>query len=255
MNLLRKMAGILGKKIGITQIFNEEGEVLPVTLIEGGPCAVLQIKTKDIDGYDAIQIGFEDVKESKLKRPVRGKFKKANIPAKRLIKEIRVTEPKIYSLGQNLDLTQFSPGDFVDIVGISKGRGFQGGIKRWHWKRGPETHGSMSHRAPGSIGASAFPSRVVKGHHLPGHMGNQRVTVQNLEVIKVDKENNLLLVKGSVPGHKNSYLIIRKSKKKKVKPVKIEVKPKVEQPKKQEPKEEKKTPSAAKPQKSAEGKG
>jgi len=209
------MSGILGKKIGITQIFKEDGRVVPVTLIEGGPCCVIQTKTKQSDGYNAIQVGFGEIKDSKLKSPLRGKFKKIKAAPKRFIKEIPVLDPENYQVGQDIDVAQFRPGEFVDVIGTSKGRGFQGGIKRWHWSRGPETHGSMSHRRPGSIGASAYPSRVLKGRHLPGQMGNKRVTVQNLEVVSIDKDNNLLLVKGSVPGHKNSYLIIRKSRKKK----------------------------------------
>ncbi|MBN3039250.1 MAG: 50S ribosomal protein L3 [Candidatus Omnitrophica bacterium] len=211
------MNGILGKKLGMTQIFSEDGAAIPVTVIESGPCTVLQVKTIKTDGYNAIQLGFEDVKESKLKKPVRGKFKKINVTAKKFIKEVSAEDPQNYKVGQNIDLTIFSPGDYVRITGTSKGRGFQGGIKRWNWSRGPESHGSMSHRAPGSIGASAFPSRVHKGHHLPGHMGNQRVSEQNLEVVKVDKENNLLVVKGSVPGHNNSFLIIQRSQRKKSK--------------------------------------
>lgn len=213
------MSGILGKKIGMTQIFKDDGEVVPITLIESGPCSVLQIKTKESDGYNAIQIGFGDVKDSKLTSPLLGIFKKIKVKPKRFIKEIPVSEPKEYQLGQNIDVGQFCPGEFVDVIGTSKGRGFQGGIKRWHWSGGPKSHGSMSHRSPGSIGASAYPSRVHKGHHLPGQMGNQKVTVQSLEVVNIDKENNLLLVKGSVPGHNNSYLIISKSRKKKPKVV------------------------------------
>lgn len=216
------MTGILGKKIGMTQVFGEDGQVIPVTAIASGPCSVLQIKTKKSDGYNAIRLGFEDIKDSKVKKPLREVFKKIKVTPKRFIKEIPVENPENYRIAQNIDVAQFCPGDFVDIVGTSKGRGFQGGIKRWHWSGGPKTHGSMSHRTPGSIGASAFPSRVYKGHHLPGHMGNQRVSVQNLEVIKVDKENNLLVLKGSVPGPLNSYLIIKKAKKKKPKAIKKE---------------------------------
>lgn len=195
------MTGILGKKIGMTQLFSEDGQTIPVTIIESGPCSILQIKTEKSDGYNAIQLSLGDLKSK----------------SKRFVKEIAVEDPGLYKVGQNIDVGQFSPGDFVDIVSTSKGRGFQGGVKRWNWRGGPKSHGSMSHRAPGSIGASAFPSRVYKGHHLPGHMGNQRVTIQNLEVIRVDKENNLLAVKGSVAGYKNCYLIIKKSKKKKSK--------------------------------------
>ncbi len=215
------MTGILGKRIGMTQVFGEDGRIIPVTVIASGPCSVLQIKTKESDGYNAIQVGFEEIKDSKINRPLRQRFKKIKVTPKRFIKEIRVEDPKGYRIGQNINLADFAPGDFVDITGTSKGRGFQGGIKRWHWSGGPKSHGSMSHRSPGSIGASSFPSRVHKGHHLPGHMGNQRVSVQSLEVIKADSENNLLVVKGSAPGHKNSYLIIKKSKKKKSKAEKL----------------------------------
>lgn len=208
------MGGILGRKIGMTQVFGADGQIIPITVIESGPCCVLQIKTNQSDGYNAIQVGFEDIKDAKVKKPLQKKFKKIKVTAKRLIKEIPVENPENYRVAQHIDVAEFSPGDFVDIVGTSKGRGFQGGVKRWNWSGGPKSHGSMSHRVPGSIGSSAFPSRVFKGHHLPGQMGNQRITVQNLEVVKVDKDNNLLVVKGSVPGHKNSYLIIRKAKKK-----------------------------------------
>lgn len=216
------MSGILGKKLGMTQIFKEDGKALPVTVIESKPCCVLQVKTKESHGYNAIQLGFEDTNESKVNKPLRGMFKKIKVSPKKFIKEIPMQEQENYKVGQNIDVTIFNPGDFIDIVGTSKGRGFQGGVKRWHWKGGPKSHGSMSHRVPGSIGASAYPSRVYKGHHLPGHMGNRKVTIQNLEVIKVDKDNNLLVVNGSVAGHKNCILIINKSKKKKPKMVKKE---------------------------------
>lgn len=206
----------------MTQVFREDGQIIPVTVIESNSCCVLQIKTKQTDGYDAVQLGLEDIKDFRAKKPLREKFKKIKVKPKRFVREIQVQQPENYKVGQNIEISQFGPGDFVDIVGISIGKGFQGGIKRWNWSGGPSSHGSMSHRAPGSIGASAYPSRVYKGHHLPGHMGNQKVTVQNLEVIKVDKDNNLLAVKGSIPGHNNCYLIIRKSKKKKSKAVKKE---------------------------------
>ena len=218
------MIGILGKKIGMTQVFGEDGEIIPITVIESGPCYVLQVKTKESDGYSAIQLGFEDIKDSKLKRPLREKLKKIKVTPKRFIKEIPLAQAQNYQVGQQIEVANFTPGEFVNIIGTSKGKGFQGGIKRWHWSGGPKSHGSMCHRAPGSIGASAYPSRVYKGHHLPGHMGSQRVNAQNLEVIKIDKDNNLLVVRGSVPGHKNSYLIIKKSKKKKPKVIKKEVK-------------------------------
>ena len=209
------MNGLLGKKIGMTQIFRDDGRVIPVTVIESGPCSILQIKTKEKDGYNAIQLGFGEVAETKIKKPLKEKFKKIRVKPTKFIREIEVNDPENYKIGQNLEVTQFSPGDFVDIIATSIGKGFQGGIKRWNWSGGPESHGSMSHRAPGSIGASAFPSRVYKGHHLPGHMGNKKTTIQNLEVVKIDKENCLLAVKGSVPGHKKCYLIIKKTKKKK----------------------------------------
>lgn len=234
------MNGILGKKIGMTQVFDAEGQVIPVTVLRSGPCFILQIKTKEKDGYTAVQLGFEEIKESKVKKPRLGKFKQIKVTPTRYIKEIRVADHKNYQVGQQIDLTQFNPGDLIDVVATSIGRGFQGGVKRWGWSIGPKSHGSMSHRAPGSIGASAFPSRVVKGHHLPGHMGNHRVTIQNLEVIKVDKENNLLVVKGSVPGPKNSFLIIKKSPRKKVKIAKPSVKTEPEKPKKEKPAKDKK---------------
>jgi len=213
------MDAMLGKKIGMTQVFAEDGRIVPVTVIESGPCYVLQVKSKETDGYNAVCLGFEDRKDARVNKPARGKFAKIKVSPKRFVKEISVAEPQSYQVGQNFDVTQFCPGEFVDIIGTSIGRGFQGGVKRWHWSGGPKSHGSMSHRAPGSIGASAYPSRVHKGHHLPGHMGNQRCCLQSLEVIKVDKDNRLLVVRGSIPGHKNSYLIIKKSKKRKAKPV------------------------------------
>jgi large subunit ribosomal protein L3 len=208
------MEGILGKKIGMTQIFKDSGQIVPVTIVAAGPCSILQIKTKQKDGYNAIQLGFEDARTSKINKSLTKRFEKIKVSPKKFIKEIAIQDVKGFQVGQNLDVSLFKPGDFVDIVGTSKGHGFQGGIKRWHWSGGPKSHGSMSHRAPGSIGASAFPSRVYKGHHLPGHMGNQKVTVQNLEVVQVNKERHLLVIKGSVPGHKNSYLIVKKARKK-----------------------------------------
>jgi large subunit ribosomal protein L3 len=163
---------------------------------------------------------------------LRGKFEKIKLNPKKIIREIRVDDPQNYKVGQSIDVTQFNTGDYVTITGTSKGRGFQGGIKRWNWSRGPESHGSMSHRAPGSIGASAFPSRVHKGHNLPGHMGSQKVSIQNLEVVKVDKDNSLLVVKGSVPGHANCYLLIRTGRKK-PKPAKKQPEPQEEAKQKQ----------------------
>jgi large subunit ribosomal protein L3 len=203
------MAGILGKKIAMTTIFTEDGKQVPVTAIEAGPCTILAIKTK------SIQIGFDWLKKQKRqKKPLAGYFKKLNVAACKLIGEVLKDPQEEYKIGQEIKIDLFKPGDFVDIRGISKGKGFQGGMKRWGWSGGPKTHGSMSHRRVGSLGSSTSPGRTWKGKHLPGHMGQARTTVQNLEVIKVDGENNLLLVKGAVPGHKNSYLTINKAKKK-----------------------------------------
>jgi large subunit ribosomal protein L3 len=209
------MIGMLGKKLGNTQIFSEDGSIVPVTAIEAGPCPILAVNTK------SLKLGFDGVKnEGRLKKPNAGVFKKLNIPARKFIREVTKDENKEYNVGQELKVDMFAVGDFVDIVGISKGKGFQGGMKRWKWKGGGASHGSMSHRRIGSIGSTTSPGRVWKGHHLPGHMGQARVTLQNLKVVKVDAENNLLLVKGAVPGAKNSYLIIRQAKKKKRQEVK-----------------------------------
>ena len=203
------MTGILGKKIGMTQVFSEDGRLVSVTAIEAGPCPILAIKEK------SIQIGFDLAKENRMKKPLLGFFKKINIAPRKLIKELLKEPSKEYKIGEELKVDLFKPGDFVDITGISIGKGFQGGMKRWHWHGGPQTHGSMSHRRVGSIGSTTTPGRVWKGHHLPGHMGAHRATIQNLQVIKADPQNNLLLVKGAVPGHRNSYLIIKRAKKRK----------------------------------------
>lgn len=203
------MIAILGKKIGMTQVFTEDGSEEMVSVIEAGPCPVLGIKEKNV------QLAFDLAeKESRIKKPVLGIFKKLNIPARKLIGEI-AKEPGVeYTVGSELKIDMFKAGDFVDVSGISKGKGFQGGMKRWHWAGGPSTHGHTTHRRVGSIGSSTTPGRVFKGHHMPGHMGNKRVTVQSLKVIKVDLENNLLVVKGAVPGYANNYLIIKKAVKK-----------------------------------------
>lgn len=207
------MTGLLGKKIDMTHIFDEAGRFTPVTLIEAGPCYVLQVKTKEKDGYNAIQIAFGVKKEKNTTRAEAARFKKAGTGPMRFVKEIRMGDVQAYKLGQKLEADIFAKGDFVDVRGISIGRGFQGGVKRWGWSGGPGGHGSMFHRAPGSIQSGARLGRVTKGHHMPGHMGNDRVTIQNLEIIRIDKDNNLIAVKGCVPGHKNSYLIVKESKK------------------------------------------
>ena len=206
--------GILGKKIGMTQTFENEGKLTPVTIIEAGPCLVLQLKVPDLDGYRAVQLGFSDKRENRTKKPLLGHFKKAGVKPKRFIKEIRISDKDNYKLGREIKVDIFKEGDFVDVSGISIGKGFQGGMKKWGWSGGPASHGSMTHRRPGSIGASAFPSRVFKGHHLPGRMGGNKRTTQKLKIVKVDLENNVLMVKGAVPGHKNSFLVIRNTSKK-----------------------------------------
>lgn len=192
---------LLGRKLGMTRIFDPEGSALAVTVIEAGPCYVVQKKTTETDGYEAVQLGFMRKRLDKVNKPLRGHFEKHGFKSGfRYLKEFRLESTAGLEVGQELDVSQFAIGDRVDVVGFSKGRGFAGVIKRWGFQRGPETHGSMSHRAPGSIGASAFPSRVIKGKRLPGRMGNARVTVASLQVVDVRPEQNLLLVKGAVPG-------------------------------------------------------
>ncbi len=203
------MKAILGKKIGMTQVYVDNCKNVSVTVIEAGPCPILSVK------QNSIQLGFDIVAERKVKKPILGYFKKLNIVPRKVIHEVPKEENKDYQVGQELKVELFKAGDFVDISGTSIGKGFQGGMKRWHWAGGPETHGHTSHRRVGSIGSTTTPGRVWKGHHMPGHMGAIRATVQSLKVIKVDVENNLLIVKGGVPGHKNNYLIIAKAKKKK----------------------------------------
>jgi len=202
------MIGLIGKKLGMTQVFSDDGKLIGVTAIEAGPCPVLAVKEK------SIQLGFDLAKENRLKKPLLGYFKKMNIAPRKVIREVLKEPNKEYKVGEELRVDLFKPGDFLDITGTSKGKGFQGGMKRWNWSGGPKTHGSTSHRRVGSIGASTTPGRVWKGHHMPGHMGNCKVTLQNLQVVKVDLQNNLLLVKGAVAGSKDSYLIIKKAKKK-----------------------------------------
>ncbi len=206
------MSGLLGKKIGMTQIFKESGKLIPVTVIEAGPCSIIQIKTKKSDGYEAIQLGFDNRRESLVNNPDAGRFKKAGVSPKRFIKEFRVKETGDLKVGQAIDVDIFAQGDFVDVTGISLGKGFQGGVRRWGWHGGDDSHGSMFHRAVGSIESGPRLTRVTKGHHMPGHMGNRNITILNLEVVKVDKEKHLLVLKGSVPGADNSYLVIRESK-------------------------------------------
>lgn len=203
--------GIIGKKIGMMQIFDEEGKVIPVTVIEAGPCLVAQVKTVETDGYDAIQLGFGDVKSKKVIKPIQGHFAKANLTPKKHLREFRLKDVTRYKVGDELKADVFEIGEKVDIQGTSKGKGFQGVIKRHGQHRGPMGHGSMYHRRPGSMGSTSTPGRVFKGKKLPGHMGVQTVTIQNLEIVKVDLNKNVLLVKGSVPGAKGSILKIKTS--------------------------------------------
>lgn len=203
---------ILGKKIGMTQIFNEEGDIVPVTVIKAGPCVVVQKKTVENDGYNAVKLGFEDVPERKLNKPRLGEFKKYKIAPKKYLGEFRVDDVSKYENGQEIKVTSmFAAGDRVDVTGISKGKGFQGVVKRFGNRTGPETHGSMYHRRVGSMGSNTDPARVFKGKKMPGHMGAERVTVQNLDVVKVDGERDLLLLKGAVPGPKGGLLFIKET--------------------------------------------
>jgi len=214
------MTGILGKKIGMTQIFADDGSFVSVTAIEAGPCPVLAVNAKNV------QLGFDLVSEKRLKKPLAGYFKKLKIPGRKFIRELTKDAAKEYKIGEELKVDIFAPGDFVDVTGISIGKGFQGGMKRWHWDGGPRTHGSTSHRRVGSIGSSTTPGRVFRGHHMPGHMGAQQATSQNLMVMKIDVENNILLVKGAVPGYKNGYVIVKTARKIKAAPKKEPVKAK-----------------------------
>ncbi|KQL41432.1 MULTISPECIES: 50S ribosomal protein L3 [Bacillaceae] len=200
--------GILGKKIGMTQVFAENGELIPVTVIEATPNVVLQKKTTETDGYEAIQIGFADKREKLANKPEKGHSAKANTAPKRFVRELRNADVSAYEVGQEVKVDIFANGDIVDVTGTSKGKGFQGSIKRHGQSRGPMSHGSRYHRRPGSMGPVA-PNRVFKNKALPGQMGGEKVTVQNLQIVKVDVERNLLLVKGNVPGSKKSYVTIR----------------------------------------------
>ena len=205
------MKTIIGKKVGMTQIFDEKGKVIPVTVIEAGPCVVAQVKSVETDGYNAIQLGFEDVKESKLNKAERGHFEKANIALKKHLREFRLDSIEGVKVGDEIKADVFAAGENVDIQGISKGKGFQGVIKRHGQHRGPMGHGSMYHRRPGSMGPTSTPGRVFKGKKLPGHMGRVLVTIQNLDIVRVDMDKNVILVKGSVPGAKGAILKIKSS--------------------------------------------
>ena len=203
--------GLMGKKVGMTQIFDGDGNIIPVTVVEAGPCTIVSLKDKP---FTKVVLGYVPVKETRLQKPVLGFFKKNAVNPLKHIKEFASTDNKDYKIGQELKADFFQAGDFVDVTGTSIGKGFQGGMVRWNWSGGPAAHGSMHHRRVGSIGSSSDPSRVYKGQHMPGHMGMDTVTVQSLRIMCVDADNNLILVKGCVPGHKNGLLYINKSKKK-----------------------------------------
>ncbi len=203
------MKGIVGKKVGMTQIFTEAGDVVPVTVIEAKPMVVVQKKTVETDGYNAIQVGFGEIKEKNINQPKKGHYAKAGVAYKRVLKEFALEDVEAFELGQEISVAVFTAGDHIDATGISKGKGFSGTIKRHNQSRGPMSHGSHYHRAPGSMGSSSSPSRVFKGKKLPGQMGHVKVTVQNLEIVKVDEENNMLLVKGAVPGPKGGMLTLK----------------------------------------------
>ena len=203
--------GIIGRKVGMTQIFDEAGKVIPVTAIEAGPCTVAQVKTVETDGYDAVQLGFGDVKLKKVIKPIQGHFAKTNLEPKKHLREFRLDSVENVKVGDMVNADVFTAGEKVDVQGTSKGKGFQGVIKRHGQHRGPMGHGSMYHRRPGSMGSTSTPGRVFKGKKLPGHMGVQTVTIQNLEVVRVDLDKNVLLVKGSVPGVKGAILKIKTS--------------------------------------------
>ncbi len=206
--------GILGIKLGMTQVFAEDGAVVPCTVLQAGPCVVVQRRTMEKDGYDAVQLGLvEFIKPQRVNKAMTGHFKKSEVAPMRFLREVRLEESgDATQTGERVLADRFAAGEIVDVTGVSKGRGFAGGVKRWHYRGGDASHGSMFHRAPGSIGGSSFPSRVWKGQHMPGHMGNARVTAKNLKVVKVDAEENLILVCGSVPGPNGAYIVIRKVK-------------------------------------------
>ncbi|MGE4357798.1 MAG: 50S ribosomal protein L3 [Candidatus Omnitrophota bacterium] len=209
------MDSLLGKKIGMTQVYDDKGTVVPVTVLQVGPCYILRVIRDEKNDYYALQIGFEENKNKRINRAELKFFEKIGVKPQKFIREIRISKEELdkYKPGDLVNVELFNDSSYVDVQGNSIGKGFQGGMKRWGWKGGPQTHGSMSHRRPGSIGSSTDPGRVLKGQHMPGRMGNRKVTVKNLKIVYCDKEKNLLLVKGAVPGPGNNLVIVRKSKK------------------------------------------
>ncbi len=208
------MNGILAKKIGMTQVFEESGNLVPVTVLQAGPMVVVQKKTVETDGYNAIVVGFGEINEKNVNKPRKGQFKKANASYKRFLREFKVEDVEKYNLGDEITVEIMDGVEFVDVIGTSKGKGTQGVIKRHGFGRGRESHGSKFHRMPGGMGAATWPGKVFKGHRMMGRMGNERVTVQNLKVVKVDKENGIILIKGAVPGPKKGLITVRKAIKK-----------------------------------------
>ena len=205
--------GLIGRTLGMTHLFSQDGEAIPITVIEAGPCSVVQVKSKEKEGYSALQLGFLPKKTEKVNKPLKGHFKKSGTSGFCFLKEFRVDDISSYQLGQEINLEIFQSGQRVTITGISKGKGFAGSMKRWGFGGGPGSHGSGVHRSPGSIGCSAYPARVLKGKKIPGHLGAATVTVENLEIVDLRPEENLLFLKGSVPGGKNNMVIIKPSKK------------------------------------------
>jgi large subunit ribosomal protein L3 len=204
--------GIIGKKVGMTQLFLEDGTVAPATVLQAGPCVVVQGKTAQTDGYEAVQIGLVEARAYKANKAITGHFQRANVPPTRVRREVKIAKgAEAPKAGDQVLCSMFNAGERVDVIGTSKGRGFQGNVKRHHFRGGDDTHGSMFHRAPGSIGASSFPSRVIPGMRMHGHMGMDRVTTRNLKVLRVDAENNLIVVRGAVPGANGGYVLIRKA--------------------------------------------
>lgn len=242
--------GLIGKKVGMTQTFDEEGNVAPITVIKVGPCTVIQKKTREKDGYSALQLGLVEEKgRKKATKPLVGHYEKSGVPPMKILKEFQFAEKGEVKEGDQFFVDIFQIGEKVHVVGISKGKGFAGVVKRWGFHGGKATHGSMFHRRPGSTGASAYPSRVMKGKKLPGHMGNKRITVKNLRVIQADKENNLLVVKGAVPGARGGYLLIKKANFHPESPIPDQIKPEqpiLEKPKPEESKLEHRKPEETK---------
>ncbi len=205
-----KIEGLIGKKLGMMQYFDETGMVHPVTVIEAGPCYVVQMKSAEKDGCDAVQLAYAPQKLQRINKPMAGHFKKAGVGAYKYIKQFKISDPANFNLGQEISAHMFKAGEFVHITGNSKGKGFQGVMKRHNFKGGKDAHGSTVHRSPGSIGSSAFPSRVIKNKKMPGRMGNAQITIKNLRILDIRPDQNLILIKGSIPGHKNSLVYIKK---------------------------------------------